>query len=46
MSSNYATKRPILTIAKNIPEAPNGKTLPLLKITLCLTKPNPGRIRI
>jgi hypothetical protein len=37
---------PILAIAKNIPEAPNGRLFPLLIITECLTKPNPGKIRM
>jgi len=36
----------MLTIAKNIPEAPNVKDFPLLVITACLINPNPGKIKI
>jgi len=39
-------KTPIPAIAKNIPGAPKGSCLPLLKTTACLTRPNPGRIKI
>jgi hypothetical protein len=33
-------------MARNIPEAPNGRAFPLLTITECLTRPNPGKIKI
>jgi hypothetical protein len=39
-------KTPILAIAKNIPGNPKGNGFPLVEITACLTKPNPGRIKI
>jgi len=39
-------KMPIPAIAKNIPGAPKGSCLPLLKTTAWLTRPNPGRIKI
>jgi hypothetical protein len=39
-------RTPIPTIAKNIPGEPKGVNFPLLITTACLTRPNPGRIRI
>jgi len=39
-------KIPILAIARNIPGDPNGTVFPLLITTACLTKPNPGKMRM
>jgi hypothetical protein len=33
-------------MAKNIPGAPKGIDFPLLITTACLTRPNPGKIKI
>jgi hypothetical protein len=39
-------RTPILIIAKNIPVDPKGVGFPLLIVTACLTRPNPGKIKI